>query len=161
MCGKKQTKTKALATANAPVSPDIITLTDVIGTLSRAETVDKSKIDAVFHDAVERGIVMRKDGLDSDFEVDLTGMSLPVARAACRFIFQRILTDVQKGEALEEVTLLTGVGRAQDGTTTSLREYILQVLEEDFDPPMHGVVPKRAQGTVVIDKGVEAWIAGQ
>jgi hypothetical protein len=45
---------------------------------------------------------------------------------------------------------------------TALREYILQDFEEDFDPPMHGIVPQRAQGTVAIAQSqVEAWIAGQ
>lgn len=180
MCGKKQTKSTALATARAAssISPDIITVTDVIGTLSRAEAVDEKKVDDVFQNAIERGIVMREDGLDSDYEVDLAGMSLPVARAACRFIFQRILENARGGEVPTEVTLITGVGRAQhlhmgyqerksqanqdQRQPTALREYILQDLEEDFDPPMCGVVPERAKGTVVIEKGqVEGWIAGQ
>lgn len=171
MCGKKQTKSTALATAKAPssISPDIITVSDVIGVLSRAETVNKTKIDQVFEEAVERGILLRKDSLDSDYEVDLTGMTLPVARAACRYIFNRILANVRQGESPTEVVLLTGVGRAQqqaegkDGEhLTALREYILQDLEEDFDPPMRGVVPQRARGTVVIEKDqVEDWIATQ
>jgi len=168
-----------LATAKAPssVSPDIITVTDVIGTLSRAEIIDKDKIDRVFQEAVERGIVLRKDSLDSDYEVDLTGMSLPVSRAACRYIFQRILAGVRQGEAAAEVTLITGVGKAQQQQAedqeksqvnqdqrqpTALREYILQDLKEDFDPPMRGIIPQRAQGTVVIEKvQVENWIARQ
>lgn len=171
MCRKKQTKSTLLTTAKADssIAPDIITVSDVIGVLSRAEIVNKTKIDQVFEEAVERGIVLRKDSLDSDYEVDLTGMTLPVARAACRYIFNRILASVREGEKLAEVTLLTGVGRAQQQTEskdgeqlTALREYILRELEEEFDPPMRGVVPVRAQGTVLIEKGqVEEWIAGQ
>lgn len=178
ICGKKQTESTSLATAKAhsSVSPDIITVTDVVGTLSRADKVDMKKIDLVFRDAVERGIILREDNLDSDYEVDLTGMSLPVARAACRFIFQRILQGVRRGEKVAEVALLTGVGWVQQQAgekdksqakedrrqPTPLREYVLQNLQEDFDPPMRGIIPPRAQGTVVIEKAqVEKWIAGQ
>jgi pentatricopeptide repeat protein len=174
ICGKCNAKPTASSTATPlAVSPDIITVSDVIGTLSRAETIDKDKVDEVFEEAVKRGIVLREESLDSDYEVDLTGMTLPVARAACRYIFNRILANYRKGEKPSEVTLLTGVGRAQqqqqqdgmgDGEKklTALREYILQDLEEDFDPPMHGIVPQRAQGTVAIAQNqVEAWIAGQ
>lgn len=174
ICGKCNAKPTASSTATPlAVSPDIITVSDVIGTLSRADTIDKDKVDEVFEEAVKRGIVLREESLDSDYEVDLTGMTLPVARAACRYIFNRILANYRKGEKPSEVTLLTGVGRAQqqqqqdgmgDGEKklTALREYILQDLEEDFDPPMHGIVPQRAQGTVAIAQSqVEAWIAGQ
>ena len=187
MCWKKQTESTVLATAKSLswVTPDIITVTDVIATLSRSETGDKEKVDQVFQDAVERRIILRKDTLDSDFEVDLTGMSLPVARAACRFIFSRIRARVREGQAPTEVTLLTGVGRAQHLSNedaessklaneksqvvnqelrppTALREYILQILIKDFVPPLRGSVPQRAQGTVVIEKGnVEGWIASQ
>jgi hypothetical protein len=182
MCGIGETK----SFTTASISPDIITVTDVIATLSRSESDDRKRVDQVFQDAVDRGAVMRQDTLDSDWEVDLTGMSLPVARAACRFIFERIRAAGPKGESPQEITLLTGVGRGQrmfgkdDGSpdfgtgsnrdqrrfitqgSTTLREYVLQVLEQDFAPPLHGTVPKRVQGTVVIDKTqVEDWLTKQ
>lgn len=189
MCGKRGTNSKSTMTkAPASVAPDIITVTDVIATLSRSGS-DKKKVDQVFQDAVDRDIVLRKDTLDSDWEVDLTGMALPVARAACRFVFQRIRSIVQNGESPAEVTLITGVGRAQrmrnkdggsldfdggriesnqdqrrfrDQGSIALREYVLQVLEEDFDPPIRGSVPKFAQGTVLIDKKqVDDWVTNQ
>jgi hypothetical protein len=190
MCGRRETNSKlAIAKPPASIAPDIITVTDVIATLSRSNGNDQKKVDQVFQDAVDRGIVLRKDTLDSDWEVDLTGMTLPVARAACRFIFQRIRSAAQNGESLAEVTLITGVGRGQrvrskdDGSpdsdggrtgsnhdqrrftnqgSTALREYVLQVLKEDFDPPLRGTVPKRAQGTVSIEKRhVEEWVTNQ
>lgn len=190
MCGTRETNSKlAIAKAPASIAPDIITVTDVIATLSRSNGNDQKKVDQVFQDAVDRGIVLRKDTLDSEWEVDLTGMTLPVARAACRFIFQRIRSAVQNGESPAEVTLITGVGRGQrlrskdDGSldfderrtgsnldqrqlsnhgSTALREYVLQILKEDFDPPLRGAVPQRAQGTVLIDKRqVDNWVANQ
>lgn len=179
ICGKRETK----SFATASIAPDIITVTEVIATLSRSDSDDRNKVDQVFQDAVDLGIVMRQDTLDSDWEVDLTGMSLPVARAACRFIFDRIRAAGRNGQSRQEVTLITGVGKGQRmgskddrlpdfGTgsnqdqrrfitqgSTALREYVLQVLEEDFTPPLHGSVPARGQGTVVIEKElVEDWI---
>lgn len=169
----------ASARAPASISPDIITVTDVIATLSRSDDDNKEKVDQVFGDAVDRGIVMRSDTLDSDFEVDLTGMSLPVARAACRFIFRRIEKLVREGGDTAELTLITGVGsakapRAVDKTavlfgsrrsprgSTALREYILQVLKDDFRPSISGAVPNRAQGTVLVDRSqVEKWLCDQ
>ena len=185
MCGKRQANSTAFATAraSASISPDIITVTDVIATLSRSDSDDKERVDQVFQDAVDRGILLRKDSLDSNWEVDLAGMTLPVARAACRFIFRRILRSVKEGESPPaEMSLITGVGRAQrvddrppdDDTrgdsnqqrsnrgSTALREYVLQILSDDFDPPIRGTVPKRAQGTVLIEKReVENWIDRQ
>jgi hypothetical protein len=179
ICGKLETK----SFATSSIAPDIITVTDVLATLSRSDSDDRKRVDQVFKDAVDRGIVMRQDTLDSDWEVDLTGMSLPVARAACRFIFERIRAAGQKGQSPQEVTLITGIGRWQrmggkdDGSpafgtglnqdqrtqgSTALREYVLQVLEEDFTPPLHGNVPTRGQGTVVVEKElVEVWISRQ
>jgi hypothetical protein len=150
-------------TTNSSVSPDIITVTDVIATLTRSDgDSHMEEVDQVFRNAVDRRLVLRNNNLDSFWEVDLSGMSLPVARAACRFVLHRIRDSLDDDEE-REITLITGVGVAQqskqqtrkDTTTaasTGLREYVRNCLRRDFDPPIESNVPTRAQGTVCIPK---------
>jgi len=172
MCGRGEDSDDRWST------PDIITLTDVLGTLDPKGKKNKQRIDDIFREAVKRGIVIREDSLDSLWEVDLSGMSFPVARAACRFIFNRGLQAVREGEAVEDVTLITGVGVShrnapggqgrgndeQDRSSgaTALREYIRQILRDDFDPPIYCSVPQYAAGTVVASKEImQKWIDQQ
>ena len=150
--------------------PDIITLTDVIATLTRSNgDQNKEKIDAVFREAVERKLILQ-DHLDRFAEVDLSGMSLPVARAACRFVIYGVQREAQRGKPIERVSFITGVGKAQlprkgaqpagpdesaeGGAGLSLREHIQDILRSDFDPPIESVVPTLAQGTVEVSKDV-------
>ena len=172
--------TTAIATAKDIASPDIITLTDCLATLSRAERL--AELDQVFREALTLGIVLPKNGLDLQWEIDLSGMSLPVARAAVRFILYQLKTEKMNGEKMHDMTFITGVGRAQqrrkeDGAmastttaasgdvkdpTTSLREYVQEILEKDFQPGIQSSVPQRAQGTVEISaKTLKNWVLKQ
>ena len=118
-------------------------------------------------------------GLDIQWETDLSGMSFPVARAACRYIIQqaREVAETSKDD-LRDVSMITGVGRAhqtlvqrkQTGRkesfegeqrkesrpdvprSTSLRDYVQEILREDFQPPIESDIPKFAQGTVEVSK---------
>ena len=184
MIGQQSSPSSKIASAKADqsLSPDIITVTDVISTLVRSG--DKScmkKVDQVFAEAVQRGIVLGKDKiLDSHYEVDLSGMALPVARASVRFIFNRIKENFQNGETIEEVTLITGVGaqfsrpcdgsqiggwptnQDQSDTTQSLRDFVQDVLRTDFQPPIKSSVPQFGLGTVVIKQHeVREWVKNQ
>jgi pentatricopeptide repeat protein len=165
ICGTRSTSTRAIATAKDIATPDIITVTDCISTLATAERM--SEVDEVFREAVQRGIVLRGNQLDSQWETDLSGMSFPVARAACRYILRQCLEEDSKN--LQDVTFITGVGRAQQkpkgfhtskqdvpsqkDVKISLREYVQDVLRNEFQPSVKSFVPERAQGTVQANKG--------
>jgi len=157
---------------NSKISPDIITVTDVLGTIERSgnkylwETSDM-----VFAEAVDRKILLRSDLLDSIWEMDLSGMTFPVAKAACRYALFRIRRVVQSGEEdAQDVTFITGVGKQRQGNPseslndkniagTSLREYMQQVLREEFDLPIFSTIPKSAPGTVVVKKDMlDKWL---
>ncbi len=175
ICGTRSTfSTTAIATAKDIASPDIITVTDCLATLSRAERL--LELDQVFQEATARGIVLRNNGLDLRWETDLSGMSLPVARAAVRYILHQCKME-NDTDNLQDMTFITGVGRAQqrrkeDGAkpmpsssldlkdpTTSLREYVQEVLEKDFEPGLKSVIPQRAQGMVEIPRStLKAWV---
>lgn len=180
---KSSSTAKRAAGAAQGTSPDIITLTDLISTLSGAEGKgDRSKVDEVFADAVARGIFF-SNFLDSSAEVDLSGMSFPVARAATRFALYRTVELAENGDKVTDLSFITGVGAAgsnkarkdknqgrslrlgdaefgnKNKKTMSLRDYIQQVLRDDFHPPINSFVPKRAQGTIEIDRSVlHEWI---
>jgi len=171
ICGTRSTKSKrAIATAKDIASPDIITLTDCLATLSRAERL--SELDEVFEEAVSRGIILRSNELDEEGETDLSGMSLPVARAAVRYILRQCVKD----RKVQTTTFITGIGVAQqrkseedDGKgshskdpTSSLRDYVQEVLQKDFEPSIESTIPMRAQGTVEISQvALERWIKEQ
>lgn len=164
MVGQKQSNTTAIATALADGSttPDIITVTDAIGAMSSDfdTQVDRDKVDQIFREAVCRGIILRSDSLDSQWEIDLSGMSLPVARAACRYVLNDIAKTHKEGNVVKDLTFITGVGKGKgESCLTSLREFVQLVLDRDFDPPMSSAVPRRALGTVEIpsDK-LLAWL---
>lgn len=213
MCGRKGnesvtsrgtkggSKPIAAATSDPRLSPDIITLTDVIATLERSEGAEnRRRMDEVFDEAVHRGIILPVDSLDSTWEVDLSGMSIPVAHAACRYIVQRAFREVKAGSPCEDLLLITGVGKAQqqhaqpddsdldreeDGIpgeldeadeaepslvsfvpplgrqgrgSTSLREYVRQVLRDDFEPPLYSTIPALSKGTVKVSQAVfQQW----
>ena len=86
--------------------------------------VNRERADEVFSEAVGRGLILtvsRRDSLDTSREVDLSSMSFPVARAACRYIFRRIAEGCDgedgagKGASAAsgggDLSLITGVSR--------------------------------------------------
>lgn len=192
ICGRrKPSQSSPIATARDVASPDIITLTDCIATLSRAGYTEQ--MDEVFREAVERGIVLGRNNndLDEQWEIDLSGLPLPIARAAARYLLQSIVQKHRDGgthkpdesNRLQDMIFITGIGKAQQkrrvesssatppaatpsnkvlerkDRTTSLREFIQAILETDFEPPLESIVPKRAQGTVVIEEAKLArWL---
>jgi pentatricopeptide repeat protein len=170
MCGTKQTNTAAIATArfDKSTTPDIITVSDAVAAMSSDDsTKGRARVDRVFAEAVMRGICLRKDTLDSQSEFDLSGMAFPVARAACRYIVNQVLASRDIDRGFTDLTFITGIGasrshrqtpngKVDDGTsaesnhTTSLREYVQEILSSDYDPPIMSCVPQRAQGVVQI-----------
>jgi pentatricopeptide repeat protein len=138
-------------------SPDIITLSEAVATIA-----DVGKVDIVFEQAVERGIILRTDTLDSIWEVDLTSMPLPVARAAVRYILRQALAIYKKGEMFEDVAFITGVGNNHDAEHPSLHDYVEQLLRTDFNPPLSSTSPRFASGTVLIEKEtLKTWAQEQ
>jgi pentatricopeptide repeat protein len=162
ICGTRSTTTRA------SISPDIITVTDCIASLSRNGMTEE--MDEVFRQAVDRGIVLRRNSLDGQWEVDLSGMAFPVARAACRYLLKKVQLD-KSTEDVQDMVFITGVGMAQlrrkdnaatrtDSTmsvlekdpTTSLRDYVQGILRSDFGPSLESTIPERAKGTVMVGK---------
>ena len=135
-------------------------------------------MDEVFREAVERGIVLGRgnNDLDEQWEIDLSGLPFPIARAATRYLIQSIVEKNTNGEEahLQDMIFITGIGTAQQkrkeessavptpsssgdvlerkDRTTSLRDFIQAILETDFEPSLESIVPERAQGTVVIEE---------
>ena len=109
-------------------------------------------------------------------------MSFPIARAAVRYI----LTETRDAEnsTIQDIIFITGVGKAHlmrsdDGGTspspqtktsslvdkdprTSLRDYVQEILRNDFEPPIESHVPQWTPGTVEIRKSaLETWMKNQ
>jgi len=144
---------------DAKLSPDIVTLTEVIATLDNAAgKVNRERVDEVFSEAVARGLIMRQDSLDTSWEVDLSRMSFPVARAAVRHLFRQIVEKHGEGggdeEGVKDLSLLTGASK--------MREYVRGVLRDELKPAVYCVVPEMAQGTLVAkEKVMRKYIEGQ
>jgi len=137
------------------VSPDIVTLTEVIATLDNASgKVNRERVDEVFTEAVDRGLILRKDSLDTYWEFDLSNMSQPIARAACRYIFNQIaqrhaasdVTDEEEedDDDVKDLSLITGASR--------MREHVRGILRDELKPSIYCVVPKLEQGTLLVKK---------
>ena len=139
------------------VSPDIVTLTEVIATLDNASgKVNRERVDEVFIEAVKRGLILRKDSLDTYWEFDLSNMSQPIARAACRYIFNQIaqrhvaaasdITDEEDedDDDVKDLSLITGASR--------MREHVRGILRDELKPSIYCVVPKLEQGTLLVKK---------
>lgn len=118
-------------------------------------------MDKVFREAVDLGLILNGDDLNSMWEFDLSGLSIPVARAACRFIIFSLLNDYKLDE-VEDLVFITGVGshhRQGSMNTTSLRDFIQEVLTSDFCPGINSTIPQRAKGTVLVcRKELLSWI---
>ena len=135
------------------VSPDIVTLTEVIATLDNASgKVNRERVDEVFIEAVDRGLILRKDSLDTYWEFDLSNMSQPIARAACRYIFNQIAqrhaasdtTNEENDDDVKDLSLITGASR--------MREHVRGILRDELKPSIYCVVPKLEQGTLLVKK---------
>uniref|UniRef100_A0A7S1YDX9 Uncharacterized protein n=1 Tax=Grammatophora oceanica TaxID=210454 RepID=A0A7S1YDX9_9STRA len=103
-------------------------------------------------------------------------MSFPVARAAVRYVLGRVkerivssttqnakdrsdADDDDEATTSREVTFITGVGKNVTSPTTTLRDYIVNCLQQDFVPPIEGTVPPRAMGTVCVSTdALQEWI---
>lgn len=139
--------------SNERVSPDIVTLTEVIATLDNAAgKANRKRVDNVFSEAVNRGLILRTDSLDTSWEVDLSRLSFPVARAACRYIFRQIVEQSAKNEdgdddgGVKDLSLITGASK--------MREYVRGVLRDELKPAVYCVVPKLEQGTLQVKEQV-------
>ena len=123
MCGTRSMSSRvAIATAKDSTTPDIITLTNCVATLFRAGR--KDALDQVFKEAVERGIILKGNNLDSQWETDLSGMSVPVASTACRYILKQALN--LESEHLQDITFITVVveDNAEDGSGDEVDEWL-------------------------------------
>lgn len=128
------------------------------------------RVDKIFKEAVDLGLILRGDSLDSLWEFDLSGLSFPVARAACRFVVTSLLKRIAKrvgddDTVVEDLVFITGVGARHKlglANTTSLRDYIQEILTNDFRPSLNSTIPTRAKGTILIDKDeLRSWIRRQ
>jgi pentatricopeptide repeat protein len=146
MCSRKERGTNT--------SPDIITLTSAVACLDRSNsTIYTEKMDSVFQSAVKLNIVFPSSSMDTAWEKDLSGLSLPVARAACRYI----LHSLDQTSAVQDLVLITGIGKGHQHpeATTTLREHVRQVLLDDFDMETPSVV----SGVVCVHANtIEQWL---
>ena len=136
----------------------------------------REQSDLVFEEAVKRNLLFKLDSLDTIWEVDLTGMSFPVAHAAIRFALKRVYVSLMDENKMDDLNFITGIGVASQnqrgnnggggtsnggdggGTPVALREFIRDSLRNDFEPPIFCDVPKHAPGTIVIyNKVLEKW----
>ena len=131
------------STGKATLVPDIITITEVIGALAGTDETSEeyqAHVDGIVAYAVERKLLLN-GFLDSSNEINLSGLTFPVARAACRYLLQHY----QHVDG-QELTLITGVGKQSN--KTSLRDYLQEWLETEFG--LRTSIPGLAQGTLVI-----------
>lgn len=178
MCGNDENGNPGLSSAVASaekrsISPDIISVTEVLDALERSNDERwRKKSMEVLMEAMKRDIILKKHSLDSIWELDLSGMSFPVAHAVCRFVFQRMSKTVRNSVIpVNDLTLITGVGfvhrnsQGDEGDTRgpiALREYVRETLRESFTPPIYSSVPRLAQGTIVVKQEmVQRWVDAQ
>ncbi|GAX10377.1 hypothetical protein FisN_3Lh593 [Fistulifera solaris] len=130
------------STGKANLVPDIITITEVIGALAGADESEayQAHVDGILAYAVERKLLLN-GFLDSANEINLSGLTFPVARAACRYLLKHY-----EHVDNQELTLITGVGKQSN--KTSLRDYLKEWLEQEFG--LITSIPRYAQGTLVI-----------
>jgi len=166
---------RSISISSITISPDIVTVTDVLAALERSPKW-RDKSDIVFAEAVNRKILLKEDSLDSVWEVDLSGMSFPVAHAAVRYVIQRLvgqyhtINDHSEKE-LQDITFITGVGtssyRQKDDEMVkaglvpkTLREFVRETLRNEFE--LFSTIPKFSAGTVVIKKEMlMRWITSK
>ncbi|GAX20557.1 hypothetical protein FisN_3Hh593 [Fistulifera solaris] len=130
------------SSGKANLLPDIITITEVIGALAGADDSEdyQTQVDGILAYAVARKLLLN-GFLDSSNEINLSGLTFSVARAACRYLLKHY-----EHVDNQELTLITGVGKQSN--KTSLRDYLQAWLEQEFG--LKSSIPRFAQGTLVI-----------
>ena len=120
------------------------------------------KVDIIFSEAVRLKLVLRSLQTSKPLkEIDLSGMSFPVARAACRYIFHRSLSS-KGAEQTDELVFITGVGASHDDGSSSLRDFVQEILLSDFNPPIASFVPEQERSTVRVKTHVmKSWFRQQ
>lgn len=136
----------------------------------------RQRIDKVFDEAVRRNLVLRDmNRFETKNEIDLSGMALPVARAACRYILRRSLSNTvvpgmhnsSNNNTIHQIIdsdlyFITGVGTSHDDGSSSLRDYVQEILVTDFNPPIHSFVPQQERDRVCIEsKELVSWMEKQ
>jgi len=163
------TTSKAVKGAkNAPVIPDMITVTTVVDAVISSSVENGTALaDSVIKQAIELGFLSVPEslqGTDTITEFDLSGMSLPVGRSICRYLLREVVAK-QQPESIDSIALVTGTGfdKARlNVTKTTLREHIQHILLHDFKPNIASHVPPLSPGTVVIRKvDLVAWQQAQ
>lgn len=136
-----------------------IFIRSAIGAMAAGGNSDE--VDRIFNEAVNLGVILNGDDLNSMWEFDLSGLSLPVARAACRYIVFSLLNDSKLND-VEDLVFITGVGSHHKqglASTTSLRDYIQELLISDFSPSLKSAIPARAKGSVLVcQKEILFWL---
>jgi hypothetical protein len=135
---------------------------------------NRLRIDQVFTEAVQYGVVFQNESPTRwTWQYDLTSMSFPVARAACRYILQQLPSQLLPD--LQDLVLVTGSGgggssthRWSSGGGTEnrsmlfLREYVQGILENDFDPGLVSNIANSTPGSVEIQANtLRLWIEQQ
>ena len=151
--------------------PDGITVAEAVASLERTGRCDEA--DAVYRQAIEKDALTKRssfggrksyggvggvggadaggpsngvESLDVGLEVDLSGMTLPLARCAVRDTLRR----VRAGAG--DVTFITGVGTRRPDTGTSskpsLRQHVVEMLSVEMGLPAR--VPPAAPGCVIV-----------
>jgi hypothetical protein len=130
----------------------------------------QERIDKVFHEAVRRNIVLRNmNTFENGNEIDLSGMTLPVARAACRFILRQSLhnkkpiSSKNMADKISDLSFITGIGSSHDDGSSSLRDYVQEILVNDFKPPIESYVPQQYRSNRVCIKARDliSWMEEQ
>ena len=164
----------------AGIKPDIISLTETVGAAERGG--DSAASDRVFTRAVLEGVLFGSDfcldrmwetGADAaaEWEVDVSGLTIPVARAAVRYTLRRIVEGKHPEQQLRDLVFITGVGqldrRASESssnhgfrkyaqsnerkqTRSALREHLLGYLRDDFEPALSPSIPAQMPGTILV-----------
>jgi hypothetical protein len=136
----------------------------------------RQRINKVFDEAVRRNLVLRDmNNFETNNGIDLSGMALPVARAACRYILRRSLSNndvpgmnnLTNNNTIRQIInndlyFITGVGTSHDDGSSSLRDYVQEILVTDFNPPIHSYVPEQERNRVCIEsKELVSWMEKQ
>ena len=201
--GKSHDNGLSFTAAINVVTPDMITITNALGALNNLREPKDGKnclekdidvdevVDQIYSDSLE--LMRTGTGLptlvvsDQDiqhaspsWEFDMSGLSLPVSRAACRHLFLKSILEasmpnqqpdrkkmkkLQNSFIFRNLILRTGVGSnkqhelSQDTAgernhrmhpSTSLREYVQTILSTEFNPPIESHIPTYAPATIHI-----------
>lgn len=108
----------------------------------------RDKVDKVFAQAFKLNILFRNTNSIESGEVDLSGLSFPVARAACRYMLNRYLSQPSKFNQNTELFFITGIGASHDDGSSSLRDFVQEILLTDFIPPIESIIPEQERSKV-------------